>query len=324
MDDPAVQELFRRIEQCGLSAGAEGKGRACWLAFGLLLGEGECDAIALHDCDIANYSREILAKLCFPVAHPALRFEFCKGFYARVTDRLHGRATRLFVAPLVQAMQQFAPAAPFLSYLASFRYPLAGEFAIAAPLLRRSRMPADWGLEIGMLAEMYRNASPRRICQVEVAENYEHKHQPLCPQDRDKGLRRMTIDVGKALLRAAAAEGVALSGDSLRDLELQYRRCAEEMIDRYEADALLNGLLFDRHEEESMVEVFAESLRDAAQGLRGEDAPLPGWNRVQAALPEVFDWLQQCGMHQPEPVRIFLPSWSAPAKSERALVRRAV
>ena len=84
------------------------------------------------------------------MAHPHLAFEFCKGYYARVTDRMHGRVTRLFITPLIRSMLDMAPGAPFLRFLDSFRYALAGEFAMDINLARVNRIPADWGLEVGV------------------------------------------------------------------------------------------------------------------------------------------------------------------------------
>jgi glucosyl-3-phosphoglycerate synthase len=131
------------------------------------------------DCDIVTYNRELLARLCYPVAKSNLDYEFCKGYYARVTDRLHGRVTRLFVTPLIRSLKQIIGRIDFLEYLDSFRYILAGEFSMRADLARINRIPGDWGLEVGVLAEVYRNCSLRRICQVEIADKYEHKHQPF-------------------------------------------------------------------------------------------------------------------------------------------------
>ena len=99
----------------GLSAGIDGKGRSCWLAYGYLLARGDCDVIVSHDCDILNYSRQFLARLCYPVVNPNLDFEFCKGYYARVTDRLHGRVTRLFMTPLIRALEDLAPGTSYSS-----------------------------------------------------------------------------------------------------------------------------------------------------------------------------------------------------------------
>ena len=287
-----MQFLLRLLESRGLSPGPDGKGRSCWLAYGYLLATGDCDVIALHDCDIVNYDRRLLGRLCYPVVNPNLAFEFSKGYYARVTDRMHGRVTRLFLTPLIRAMRGMAPGAPFLEFLDSFRYPLAGEFAMKADLARVNRVPGDWGLEVGVLAEVFRNCAPSRVCQVDLVDNYEHKHQSLSAEDPTRGLRRMAVDVAKSLFRTMAGEGRVFTRDHFRSLEVRYVRIAEDTIGRYYADALLNGLYFARHEEEVAVATFAKSLRQAA-GEFLEDPlgmPLiPNWNRVVSAIPEFFD-----------------------------------
>ena len=291
--DP-IQNLLALLEDRGLSAGADGKGRSCWLAYGYLLAQGDCSVIALHDCDIVNYDRRMLARLVYPVAHPNLGFEFCKGYYARVTDRMHGRVTRLFMTPLIRAMENMAPSTPFLRFVDSFRYPLAGEFAMKVNLARVNRIPWDWGLEVGVLAEVYRNCSLARICQVDLADNYEHKHQDLSVEDPTKGLRRMACEIAKSLMRTLASEGVIFTQDHFRSLEVRYVRMAEDTIDRYCADAMLNGLEFDRHAEELAVATFAHSLHQAAQEFIEQPLGLPlmpSWNRVQAAIPDFFDLL---------------------------------
>jgi len=91
-------------------------------------------------------------------------YEFCKGYYPRVTDRLYGRVTRLFISPIIRALKKIVGHMPFLVYLDSFRYPLAGEFSMKADLARINRIPADWGLEVGSLAEVFRNVSMKKIC----------------------------------------------------------------------------------------------------------------------------------------------------------------
>jgi glucosyl-3-phosphoglycerate synthase len=278
----------------GSRPGQDGKGRSCWLAYGYLLAKGDCRVIALHDCDIVNYDRQLLARLCYPLMHPHLAFEFCKGFYARVTDRMHGRVTRLFVTPLVRSMFDMEPSASFLRFLDSFRYPLAGEFAMDINLARVNRIPADWGLEVGVMAEVYRNCALSRICQADLTDNYEHKHQSLSADDPTKGLARMASDIAKSLFRTLAAEGFIFTQDHFRSLEVRYVRMAQDTIARYYADAMLNGLKFDRHGEEMAVAAFARSLRDAAREFIIDPLGLPlipNWNRVNAAIPEFSDLL---------------------------------
>ncbi|MCC6391567.1 MAG: glycosyl transferase [Bryobacterales bacterium] len=295
-DSPRLRELYALLDSSGLSAGPDGKGRSCWMAYGYLLARGQCEVIALHDCDIVNYNRDLLARLCYPVANPNLGMEFCKGFYARVSNVMHGRVTRLFVTPLIRAMQSISPNVPFLQYLDSFRYPLAGEFAMRLNLARVNRIPGDWGLEVGVLAEVHRNCSPSRTCQVDLADNYEHKHQDLSPHDASKGLRRMSCDVAKSLFRTLAGEGVVLGPDHFRSLQVRYVRLAEDTINRYYADAMLNGLDFDRHAEELAVATFAVSLRQAAEEFTADPLGLPlipNWNRVIAAFPDFFSRLEQ-------------------------------
>lgn len=294
IESARIQSLFQMLEERGLSAGPDGKGRSCWLSYGYILASGDCDVIALHDCDIVNYDRQLLARLCYPVVHPNLGFEFCKGFYARVTDRMHGRVTRLFFTPLVRSMMGMAPNASFLTFLDSFRYGLAGEFAMNANLARVNRIPSDWGLEVGVLAEVYRNCAVARTCQVDLMDSYEHKHQDLSAGEPGKGLSKMATDIAKSLFRTVASEGVVFTTEHFRSLEVRYVRMEQDTIARHYADAMLNGLKFDRHAEELAVNTFAKSLRRAAEEFLEDPLgvpPIPNWNRVLAAIPEYFDLL---------------------------------
>jgi glucosyl-3-phosphoglycerate synthase len=286
---PTVGELLERLREHGLDVGPPGKGRAVWLGAGYALAVAEAEVLAFHDCDILTYDRELLGRLCLPVAHPNLPYEFCKGYYARSTDRLHGRATRLFVTPLLRSLQRILGPLPLLEFLDSFRYPLAGEFSMKAAVARQIRIPSDWGLEVGTLAEVFRNCSARRVCQVELCDNYDHKHQELCPDDPTQGLHRMVIDIAMSLFRNLAAVGVQFDAGFLNTLSIAYLRQAQDTVARYSDEARINGLRFDRHDEEVMVETFAAGLRSA--GLAFVRDPMgrpliPNWSRVTAALPE--------------------------------------
>jgi glucosyl-3-phosphoglycerate synthase len=64
---------------------------------------------------------------------------------------------------------------------------------------------------------------------------------------------------------------------------------------KYEADAMINGLDFDRHEEAKAVETFTRSIAMAEQVFveNPMSTPLiPNWNRVIAAIPDIFDMLE--------------------------------
>lgn len=290
VDGPGIQALFEEMRGKELNPGPDGKGRAAWIAYGYVIAEQGSQVIALHDCDIVTYSREMLGRLVFPVASTRLDYEFCKGYYSRVTDRMHGRVTRLFVTPLIRALMKTVGGMDILRYYDSFRYPLSGEFSMITDLARINRIPADWGLEIGVLAEIYRNCSINRICQAEICDNYEHKHQELSFDDPDKGLNRMATDIAKSIFGILATEGVVFSSGFFNTLWAAYLRIAQDTIVRYYGDAMINGLEYDRHEEGTAVEMFSDAIRRAGEIISNDplgQPQIPNWNRVFAAIPDL-------------------------------------
>jgi glucosyl-3-phosphoglycerate synthase len=288
-ESPAVTQFLRGLEKAGLFVGTPGKGRACWLALGYLLAEEKVDYVAFIDADIVNFGREMLARLVLPALDPIVDFDFVKAYYSRFSDRLHGRVTRLFLSPLLAAFARLIGQDPYIRYLSSFRYALAGEFAVQRDLASRLRLPSDWGLEIVTLFEAMRHRAPVRICQVEIADRYEHKHQSLSPGDPSRGLNRMARDVGTHLLRTLAAAGVVLSVGLLESLLAAYQREAEDAVADSYAVAAINGLHYDRHQEELNVHTFISALRGAIEEFHRDPLgpPLvPNWARVWAGVPE--------------------------------------
>ncbi len=290
-DGTRIQALLNTLVSHEVDIGLQGKGRGCWTAYGYVLARGQSQVIALHDCDIVSYDRQYLARLCYPIANPNLAYEFCKGYYSRVTDRMHGRVTRLFITPLIRSLQLLVGPHSLLSFLDSFRYPLAGEFAMVRDLAWINRIPGDWGLEIGMLAEVYRNCALRRICQADIADAYEHKHQTLSTHNPDAGLLKMCVDITKSLFRNLASEGLVLSESTLKTLRATYLQAAQEAISRYENDAAINSLFFDRHEERRAVEVFLRGMTLATDSFLEDPLGVPmisNWSRVAHAVPDIF------------------------------------
>ncbi|MBI3850545.1 MAG: glycosyl transferase [Verrucomicrobia bacterium] len=295
-DGPRLQKSLKQLDEAELPTGPGGKGRNVWLSFGYVLASEKARMVAVHDCDIITYNRELLARLCYPVAHPAFGFDFCKGYYARVSTKLNGRVMRLFVTPLLRALKSILGPHPFLVYLDTFRYPLSGEVSMDVDLVRRNRIPYDWGLEVGMLAEVFRNSAPRAICQAELCDNYDHKHQELSARDPEKGLNRMAVDIMRSIFRRMASEGIKLDQGLFETLQFAYIRQAEDTLRAYGVDAAMNGLTFPRHEEETAVATFGVSIREAAR--RHVEDPMfwpliPNWNRVESALPRFLDELNE-------------------------------
>ncbi len=295
-DGPRIRELYKILHKNEFYVGVIGKGQQAWMAFGYILASNKSRVVVLHDCDVLTYDREFLARLCYPVANSSLGIEFGKGYYSRATGKLYGRVTRLFFTPLIRSLKKILGPLPFLEYLDSFRYPLAGEFGMTIDLARSIRIPGDWGLEMGVLAEIFRNTSLKRICQVEICENYEHKHQALSATDPTRGLTKMSVDISKSLFQTLGSEGVVLSKSAFLSLITTYLRTAQDTIQQYHGDAAINSLVFDRHQESVAVEAFVNAIRIASE--RYLEDPLghpliPSWNRVTSAIPNFLDDLNE-------------------------------
>lgn len=294
-DGPRLRAIDSLLHEKGLAPPNPGKGRNVWYMFGYILATGKAEAVALHDCDIKTYRRDMLARLIYPVANPAFSYKFCKGYYARVANNsLNGRVCRLLVSPLIRALKTVCGPSPYLAYLDSFRYALAGEFAMDRDVIEDIRIPSDWGLEMGVLSEVHRNYATNQICQVDVADIYDHKHQDLSAEDSAKGLSKMSADIAKSLFRKMATNGEEFSPGKIRTIKATYFRIALDLIDSYGADAAINGLSYDRHKEGTSVELFAENIMTAGHEFleKSMEAPfMPSWKRVIDGVPDILEKL---------------------------------
>ena len=295
-DGPRLRALDERLKAEGLAPKEAGKGRNVWYCMGYALASGRAQSLALHDCDVVTYERGLLARLIYPVANPAFNYEFCKGYYARVADgKINGRVSRLLVTPMIRSLKKVFGPMDYLEYLDSYRYPLAGEFSFRIDVLNDIRIPSDWGLEIGVLSEVKRNYATNRLCQVDIADIYDHKHQKLSADDDSGGLSKMSIDISKAVFRKLATNGVVFSSETFRSIKATYFRIALDFIETYRNDALINGLSFDTHAEEKAVELFAKNIMKAGDQFLDnpmEQPFIPSWNRVVSAIPDVFEQLK--------------------------------
>lgn len=296
-DGPRLQAIDAKLKALGLAPKELGKGRNVWYCMGYILASGKAESIALHDCDILTYERDLLDRLLYPVANPLFNYEFSKGFYARVADgKINGRVSRLLVTPLIKALKKTVGHCDYLEYMDSFLYPLAGEFSFRRDVLNDIRIPSDWGLEIGVLSEMYRNYSPNRICQVDIASTYDHKHQDLSLDNTDGGLSKMSIDISKAFIRKLATQGETFTTEKFRTLKATYYRIALDYVETYRNDAMMNGLKLDIHNEEKAVEMFAENILTAGSIFLEQpmETPfIPSWNRVVSAIPDILSQLKE-------------------------------
>ena len=198
------------------------------------------------------------------------------------------------MTPLLRALKKILGESEYLNYMDSYRYALAGEFSFRRDVLTDLRIPSDWGLEIGVLSEMHRNYANNRLCQVDIADIYDHKHQDISLENQKAGLSKMSIDIAKALFRKLATQGETFSPEIFRTIKATYFRIALDFVETYNNDAIMNGLQFDIHQEEEAVEMFSRNIMEAGRTFLEQpmETPfIPSWNRVVSAMPDVYDRL---------------------------------
>jgi glucosyl-3-phosphoglycerate synthase len=284
-DGPAMAPVWGALEGAGWGGYMDGKGSNIWSALALLRARGWDGLVLSHDTDILNYTRALLWKMVFPLAHPRLDYLFVKGYYSRVTDRLHGRVTRLLVFPLVQALVEVLGSTPFLEFMQSVRYPLAGEFGGAMETVCGFPLPAGWGLEVAMLAEAHFRLPAERVCQVDLGFHYEHKHRPMVagPAQKESGLVSASREVAATLLTQVLKQAGDRGGERLLTaVTPRYRERAREWLERFEHVSLINALVYDRAAEEEVVAAFASMLEGLAAEWSGAVSGL-----ARAARPSV-------------------------------------
>jgi glucosyl-3-phosphoglycerate synthase len=293
-NSPKVPQVLEELKNKGLDVTElSGKGKDVWVAMGIA--SLELHAFVVHDADILRYTKMLPTKMLYPVIEPKLDFFFAKGYYARINlekRKMYGRITRLFMNPVLEAIQEkLLHKSKFVIYMQSFSYPLSGEIAIYSDLAMRLRIPCDWGFEVGLLAELYRNASHQRICEVDLG-FYDHKHKEVIGD----GLVKTAEDSLVTLLRTLTeTDGIEVSQPFLQSLQVMYRKIAQDKIRQYHADATCNNLDYDRHQEECSVDSLSEAIIAAGKRYLVDPSKtqMPDWLRTKAAMPDIRERLRE-------------------------------
>ena len=297
---PTVLELLKsQEEKNGLDLlVSPGKGWAVWQGLGVATKSSE--VIALFDADIKTFKPSYPVRMLQPLLDPSYGISYVKAFYSRLsldTNSLQGRATRLFVGPLLASLQQLLGEREFLKYLQAFRYSLAGEFAFTNTLALNLRVPCDWGLEIGLLSEVYRHVRTNRIAQVDLG-IFDHKHKLIGDSPAD-GLQRMCCEILTTVLRGLMEhESQTLTNSQLSTLQVLFNRIGEDRVKQFGLDSMVNQLPYNRHIEELSVQKFASLIRPTA--CKFLEAPstkqLPAWSRVISCESRMQDDLIEAGI----------------------------
>jgi glucosyl-3-phosphoglycerate synthase len=139
-----------------------------------------------------------------------------------------------------------------------------------------------------MMADVFRVASMQKICQVDIAESYDHKHQSLSEGDPDAGLNKMACDVALCLLRAGTSGIVSKNPNQFTGLVENFIQAARGLLRFYRADARINTLQFDGELEARTIQLFAASLERAIsihQAYPDKPAGAPSSQQTEAKLP---------------------------------------
>ncbi len=292
-DGPRLQSLYHQLDGEGLAPARPGKGANVWNCMGYFLASGPRARACHARLRYPDLRPRHAGAAVLPDGASELHLQVRQGLLrARGRGAINGRVVRLFMTPILRALMTVVGNMEYLDYMDSFRYPLSGECAMSASVAESIRIPSDWGLEVGILAEVHRTYGPNAVCQVDIADHYDHKHQDVSNHEANGGLAKMSADIAKALYRKLATYGVTMNPETIRTIKAVYLRNALDAVERFYFDAQINGLTLDRHKEEKTVEVFVESIIHAGDEYLANpmEVPfMPTWNRVRAAFPDFLD-----------------------------------
>lgn len=191
--DAAGAEVYRQSELCPEYGPVCGKGDALWRGLSVLRGDLICFLDADSECFGEHFACGLIG-----AATCERDVTFVKGYYRRpfraggiVIPDGGGRVTELTARPLLQL---------FYPELASFRQPLAGEFAAHRDLLLSMPFVTGYGVDVALLIDAYRSEEIGRLAQVDLKVR-QNQHQPL------GDLVAMSDAVLRTVLSRVAREG---------------------------------------------------------------------------------------------------------------------
>ncbi|MCY3889217.1 MAG: glucosyl-3-phosphoglycerate synthase [bacterium] len=144
-----------------------GKGETLWKSLYASTG----DIVVWCDADVANFGPHFISGLLGPLLVDDA-ISYCKGFYHRpvgADQRGGGRTTELVARPLIALL---------FPELGDIVQPLAGEYAGRRKVLERVPFVQGYGVEMGLLIDVWRLAGYEAIAQVDLGTRV-HRNRPL-------------------------------------------------------------------------------------------------------------------------------------------------
>ena len=144
-----------------------GKGETLWKSLFASAG----DIVVWCDSDVANFGPHFISGLLGPLLLDDA-IGYCKGFYHRpvgADQRGGGRTTELVARPLIALL---------FPELGDIVQPLAGEYAGRRDVLERVPFVQGYGVEMGLLIDVWRLVGYNAIAQVDLGTRV-HRNRPL-------------------------------------------------------------------------------------------------------------------------------------------------
>ena len=285
--DPEINRVLKtsKILPQGLTTG---KGAALWLGAALSSGE----VICFMDSDIRNFQGWQVAALLKPILESWRRSDrsmlYSKAQYTRLAVnldspekgfyKLGGRATRLFVVPLIRALSKRG----LLKGLDKLRYPLSGEFAGSRTLFESIEFPSGYEAEMAILIQMWKRNLTERIAQVDLG-LFQH-----FPQS-DKAIHQMV----KQIIQLVAVE--------LRDHGGLHPNLVDDYLSEARNEIASSQAMYEKAE--VRIKIEHEVKRDFFNDVDGDK------NKAAAYAEELRNVMADPALSKRSVQR--LPSWSS-------------
>ena len=220
----------------------KGKGDALWKSLYVLKG----DIIVWCDSDIKNFH----SRLIYGIIGPLLINEdisFVKAFYKRplridgsYMKREGGRVTKILVRPMLNM---------FYPELSKLHQPLSGEYAGRREILEQIPFFTGYGVEIGMLIEIYERFGLDKIAQVD-AKRRVHRNHPL------SALSKMSFSIMQAIFKKLEHYNKLYINADLNNVynQIEYKDKSMDIDSAY-SEYIITPTKLEEHERPPMSEV---------------------------------------------------------------------
>jgi glucosyl-3-phosphoglycerate synthase len=186
-------EVFDQSSLAANYGPVKGKGDAIWRSLAVLTGEVVC----FFDGDLTSFSSDYVSGLAGVLVSNS-SVSFAKAAFSRPfrnergeTAGEGGRVTEEMARPMLQL---------FYPELCSFQQPLSGQFAASRQLLTSLPMSTGYGIDIGLLIDVYRSVGLAGMAEINIGALY-NAHQTL------EELEPMSYQVGLAVAQRLESDG---------------------------------------------------------------------------------------------------------------------